>query len=159
MRAVKSILIGVFTVMTLAGCGSPTMTESEAAASPGLAGQAVAPGKARIYVLRISSGLSMAAAKVRDGDRTIGSLRQNTYLCWEREPGETVIRSSWVPLLTPIERSEDVYELPLMVEAGNTYYLMQQWRMGKPPTRLAVLDEPYGLKKLAECRQLRVAGE
>ncbi len=157
MRRLTSILIDAMIVVAVAGCGSPLMKESVAANN--LVSQPVPPGKARIYVMRISSGLPLLATKVRDGDRAIGSLRQNRYLCWEREPGEVLIRSSSAPWLKVIEEKEDIYELPLTVEAGQAYYLMQQWRTTKPVARLAVLDEEYARQKLAECKRVMVDGE
>jgi len=155
MLSLRIILVNAVALLAITGCSSSKMTGPTTSAD--LASEPLHPGKARICVMRISSGLSLASGKVKDGDRMIGALRQNRYLCWEREPGNTVIRSSWVPLLKVIEENDDVYELPLTVKAGEVHYLMQQWRMTKPSTRLVVLDEEYAKEKLAECRPTATA--
>ena len=150
MYILKSVMISVFILLVCSGCGSPVMSESEVSASP--VGQPMNPGKARIYVIRILSSNPLIAGKVKDGDRTIGSLRQNTYLCWDREPGDTILRTSRSASLSTAK--ENLFELPLHAEAGKAYYVMQQWR-GQVP-RLVFLKEDYAKKKLADCKPVKV---
>jgi hypothetical protein len=102
------------------------------------------PTKARIYVLRPTSFAYAVAIGVRDGDMRIGSTGPNGYLCWEREPGETEIRS----------KAENTAVLKVKCDAGMTYFIAQNIRMGIlfARNKLSQLSESEGKEKLKKCK-------
>ncbi len=93
------------------------------------------PDKARIYVLRpYISGMAVSY-EVKDGVIIVGKMGPRGYLCWEREPGETVITSKlWTE-----------YSLPLSVVKGMVYYIEQ----GR---KLIFLDEAKWRKTIVKCK-------
>lgn len=104
--------------------------------------------KARIYVLRPTTLGSAIAMTVWDAETKIGSTGPNGYLCWERTPGETEIRS----------RSENTVALPLTCKAGEVYYIGQHVRMGIlfARTKLSVLPNEEGKEKTSKCKPPKV---
>ena len=101
------------------------------------------PSKARIYVLRTTSlgcGVSM---KVTDTGHLVGKTGAKGFLCWERPPGNILIKS----------KAENTCTLPLRTEAGSVYYVHQQVRMGilYARNKLLLLPEQEGKKKLSKC--------
>lgn len=151
MSVLKPIVASVLAILVASGCSS--RSTKQFVPLPDQTQRIDDPGKARIYVLRVSNLEPLDVGKVSDGDMPIGSLGADAYLCWEREPGEATLRSRWFGRRLSMASKESVYELRLSVAAGNVYYVMQQWRIREDtPTRLAVLNEDYGRKKLAECK-------
>ena len=100
--------------------------------------------KARIYVLRPIFLPPLISMTVSDGEEKIGSTGPNGYLCWERAPGETEIRS----------KSENTAVLPLTCKAGEVYYIGQHARVGAlfARTSLSLLTEEQGKEKLTKCK-------
>ena len=146
-KQIRYIIICVFPIILVEGCST-----KQSLALPDQNERLEDSGKARVYVMRISKAVPVAG-EIWDGETLIGSLGTDSYLCWEREPGEMVLRSGWFPALRPIGKKKEFFELRLQVEKGNVYYVMQQWRTGQElPTRLALLSEEYGRKKLAKCK-------
>jgi hypothetical protein len=102
------------------------------------------PSKARIYVLRPIFLPPLIPMTVSDGDQKIGSTGPHGYLCWERAPGETEIRS----------KSENTAVLPLTCKAGEVYYIGQHARVGfsYARTALSLLSEEQGKEKMTKCK-------
>jgi hypothetical protein len=104
--------------------------------------------KARIYVVRPTSIGGAVPFTVWDGDKKVGSTRPNGYICWERPPGDTVIRSE----------AENTATLQLKCESGKVYYIGQHvtigWLYSRNQLRLMADDE--GKKKVAACSPSRV---
>lgn len=111
----------------------------------------VDPDKALIYVLRPTSmGFAIKSWFLCD-DEVLGVNRGSSYFFAYVEPGKHVFWS----------KSENVDALELEVEAGKTYYIQQRVRMGglKARTKLEVLDEAEGEKRLAKCAKHGVLTE
>lgn len=114
------------------------------------------PAQARIYVLRPERLLGAAAGmKVRDGSRRIGDLGTHSFLCWERDPGETTVYMDF-------DTSEGfIIEMPevLNAERGSVYYL-RAGLLSKTPfstgtnkmDRLWRLDDAEGKLLLQKCK-------
>jgi len=102
------------------------------------------PSKARIYVLRPIFLPPLISMTVSDGEQKIGSTGPHGYLCWERAPGETEIRS----------QSENTAVLPLTCKAGEVYYIGQHARVGNlyARTALSILSEEQGKQKMTKCK-------
>jgi hypothetical protein len=138
-------------VLLLAGIVSCGGCASIAQFAP-LPNQAVAvenPSKARIYVLRPAAVMGMAISmSVKDGDRLIGTTKGGNYLCWERNPGDVILKS----------KSENEFTLGLHVEEGKSYYVLQRVEVGFVTyrTKLEVISEDKGKTLLRQCTPLKV---
>lgn len=106
------------------------------------------PSKGRIYVMRPAMAGTAVSIAVSEDGRPIGVTGSRGYLCWERAPGDTIVSST----------SEGVSELPLTVNAGQTYYIFQHLRMGWITARseLELLDQTEGQKVLKKCKPPKV---
>jgi len=103
------------------------------------------PSKGRIYVMR-PAGLGAAITmNVSDGGKPIGKTGPHGFLCWERDPGDTIV----------IGTAEGASQAPLTVQSGNVYYIFQHVRMGLLMARneLEVVDEDKGRKVLKKCHR------
>ena len=99
--------------------------------------------KGRIYVMRpatFGAGISM---DVSDGGIIIGSTGPHGFLCWEREPGQTVISS----------KAENTSAVNLPVKAGQVHYIFQHLRLGLVMARneMEIVSEEEGKKVLKQC--------
>lgn len=77
---------------------------------------------------------------VSDDGKIVGSTGPSSYLCWERQPGNTVISA----------KSEDTSAVAVNVEAGKVNYIFLHVRMGWVMARnkLEVVSEDEGKKIL-----------
>lgn len=73
------------------------------------------PGKGRIYVMRPSMFGVALQMTVSDGDTLIGRTGPHGFLCWEREPGETVVSCI----------DDNTNTVQVIVEAGKTTYIFE----------------------------------
>ena len=106
------------------------------------------PSKARIYVVRPTFVAGAISMKVTDGEQEIGKTGANGYLCWERTPGETTIKS----------KAENTATLPLKTEAGVVYYVQQHIRIGIlfARNKLSLLTPQEGTEALKKCKPPQV---
>ena len=127
-------------VLLLTGC----LTVSQRAPFPSQSVSIENPEMARIYVMRPSSFAFAAFMAILDGERAIGKLGPNSYLCWEREPGKTEIASD----------SENVSTVTLTVEKGKTYYIKQTMKVGwnSPRSAMELVSEEDGRSMLKHCK-------
>ena len=106
-------------------------------------------GKARIYVFR-RTGFAGAAmpSTVLDRGTKIGSMGGKGYLCWDRDPENTLISIIW-PGSNPLE-------LHLKCEAGHTYYLKHGVIGFVAGSTLTVMTEAEGARLLARSKPPRL---
>lgn len=110
------VLIGICAIAFTSGCASTQ--QFVALPNQKLSVENMEMG--RIYVLRPEVMLGGAARmKVRDGERLIGDLGTNSFLCWERVPGKTTVFLDFYSI------DDYVIIMPedLDVEGGKVYYL------------------------------------
>ncbi len=99
--------------------------------------------KALVYVVRPSSmGQTVRFTVTCDGD-SIGATGGGRYIYTLQEPGAHLF----------VSKAENKSELPIVLEAGKTYYLEQQIKMGLLTARanLERLDDVEGREKLEKC--------
>ncbi len=103
----------------------------------------VLPDKALIYIVRPTSAGTAIRMWAFAGDTVLGVTKGDTYASAYVEPGEHLFWS----------RAENVSALTATVEAGRTYYLKQNVRMGglKARVKLEAIDETEGQEMLAKC--------
>ena len=134
-------LLGLFIVLwIISGCASAV----QYVPLPDQSKSVEDPNKARIYVLRPTSFGGAIGIPISDGRNSIGITGPNSFLSWERDPGETTIRSM----------SENTYELPITMKKGLSYYIQQEINIGffTPRSTLNILPEDEGKRKLSECK-------
>jgi hypothetical protein len=104
----------------------------------------VSSEKANIYVYRHESfGFAFPMTVALDG-RTAGKTVGQTYVRWEVSPGLHEI----------ISYAEDVSAVKLTAEAGRTYYVWQEVKIGlwKARSLLHHVDEDTGRKGVIVCQ-------
>lgn len=100
-------------------------------------------GKAVVYIVRSTIfGLIIPFTVKIDGEE-IGTTQGGKYIYAFVVPGEHSITS----------QAENKAEIMVTAEAGNTYYIDQEVRMGLVMARneLHLIDEENGKKKLSKC--------
>ena len=104
--------------------------------------------KGRIYVMRPATVGGAVSMNVSDGGKVIGSTGPHGFLCWEREPGDTLISST----------SEGASQAALTIQPGAVYFLFQHLRMGVWMARseLEVVDEQKGREVLKKCHPPKI---
>lgn len=115
MKTFSKLFVVLF-FFALAGCAST----KQYVAFPDQTKTVDNPEKARVYVLRpevLGCAISMS---VRDQDTLIGRTGGQGYLCWEREPGKTVVTGS----------AENTSTVELILQKGQAYYIWQEVCMG-----------------------------
>lgn len=145
MTKTIKILIGALALSVLAGCASVPL------ASPELDAQAKsfaapAAGKANIYVYRHESfGAAIRIPVSLDG-RKVASTAAKTYMLLSVAPGPHQVLSD----------AEVEDKLEVNAEAGKTYYIWQEIKMGAfmARTKLQMVDEAKARKHLARCKRV-----
>ena len=138
------ILVSCLGALLLTGCAGTR----QFVALPDQAQRIQDNSKGRIYVMRPSGVGTAVSMHVSDSGKAIGSTGAHGFLCWEREPGETIITST----------AEGASKAPLSVQAGSVYYIFQHVRMGifMARSELEVVDEQKGQKTLKKCHAPKV---
>lgn len=137
----RNLLLTVF-ALSLFSCSTTKL------ANPGEAQrlQNMAPpdGKALIYFIRPSAVGSVVNMKITCDGRHIGSTTGKRYIYALVEPGKREF----------VSHAENKDELPLVTEAGQTYFIEQKAKMGivMARTRLERISEEEGRQKLAKCK-------
>lgn len=100
--------------------------------------------KARIYVVRPASMAAAISMAILDNKLLIGDTGANSYLSWEREPGNVMIEG----------KSENTSTVEFEAKKGNVYYVEQYMKMGFAiaRNRLELIDEEKGEKLKAKCK-------
>lgn len=81
----------------------------------------ISPGDVcRVYVLRDSSVRgNLRDVRVLDGDYVIGTIEADEYLCWERQPGRTLLKLYYEGVGIGVGETEGLVDL--RGEAGQRY--------------------------------------
>jgi hypothetical protein len=105
----------------------------------------VRPDKSSIYLYRNESlGGAIPMTVALDG-KVAGQTGPQTYFMWEVDPGAHEIAS----------HAENIVTIKLTTEAGKTYFVWQEVKMGLWMARSALqqVDEETGRKGVAECKR------
>ncbi|MFK7772367.1 MAG: DUF2846 domain-containing protein [Saprospiraceae bacterium] len=101
-------------------------------------------GKALVYIIRNKS-MGMLGSLILDIDRkVIGQTKGKQFLYAFLDPGKHLI----------VSRGENVFELPIKLEAGQTYFIQQKPKMGLfyMRSKLIRLEEEQAKRYLSYCR-------
>jgi len=100
-------------------------------------------GKALVYIVRPTTlGTAIKMGVTCDG-KYIGGTGGGRYIYTIQDPGSHVF----------VSKAENTSELPIVLEAGKTYFLEQKVKMGiiKARNNLERLDDAEGNAKLGQC--------
>ena len=144
MRKVIQLILGVVCTDLLVGCGSTT----QYVPLPDQSKRIEDPSKARIYVVRPTALGAAISYSISDGNRLIGNIGPNGYICWERPEGQMEV----------IGRAANTSSLPVEVEQGSVYYIQQSTYMDylSVSNRLNLLSEAEGKSKVNRCKPPKV---
>jgi len=151
---ILNMIILTVPLLLISGCA----TTKQYIAMPAQARGAANSEKVRIYVMRTSVVGCAIPIRIKDGDQLIGELERGRYLCWEREPGETVISS--ITKIYDVFVDDVADQLKLQAEKGSTYYILLKPRMGflfiRPHNYPRLLTKEAGEKILSKCKPAEI---
>lgn len=124
------------------GC-APVVPKATENASREAKQMAPPAGKALVYILRPTKFGSAVRMDINCNGRAIGATGAKQFVYVVLEPGNYVFAS----------RAENTHELPMVIEAGQTYYLRQKVKMGwmQARTELVKMSEKEGRIELQDC--------
>jgi hypothetical protein len=146
MKLGLKVAVCMLAVATLGGCASVPMASTDADAK---AKTFVAPpsGQANIYVYRNETfGAAIKMPLLLD-NQSIGDTGPHTYAFKQVAPGRHTI----------ISKTENDAHIDLDVQAGNTYYVWQEVKMGAFAARSALhlVDDQKGVAGVKECKLIQ----
>lgn len=100
--------------------------------------------KSLVYILRPSAkGFAVDLGVEMDG-KVVGRNSGRQFIYTYAEPGKHIF----------LGLGENMFELPIVLQAGKTYYIEQKIKAGlwRPRTKLIRLDDSSGKQKLLKCR-------
>ena len=143
MKAMRILLLLGALAALVSGCASVPMTPPEADASAKRFQPR--PGMANIYLYRNETfGAAVTMSVSLDG-RIMGRTGPKTYFLWEVPPGRHEIQS----------HTENLETLAVNAEAGKSYYIWQEVKMGmfSPRSLLQLMPEAEGRTGVLECQR------
>ncbi len=97
-----------------------------------------------VYILRSSNKGFAAELGVEMDGKVIGRNGGKQFVYTFAEPGKHIF----------LGLGENLFELPIVLQAGQTYYIEQKLKAGlwRPRNKLIRLDNEVGKRKLLKCR-------
>lgn len=138
-------LIPILLLLLLSGCATvPMDTEENDLAAKGFT---VKDDKSNIYLYRHESFGGAVLMTVTLDDKVAGQTGPKTYFLWEVEPGAHKVGSV----------AENTSTVDLNTEAGKSYYIWQEVKMGMwmARTLLHQVDEETGREAVNECKRAK----
>lgn len=114
----RTTLVAAGLVFYLSACAADSYQRLQA---PRLDVEVGSPDVARIYVLRMPQMRgAVRGVRIVENDREVGRIGKDSYLCWERKPGSSLLQ---VVYEGPILDGESQSIVDLTCDAGQVYYL------------------------------------
>jgi hypothetical protein len=146
MKVGSKIAVCLLVAATLGGCASVPMASADADAKAKTFGPPPA-GQANIYVYRNETfGAAIKMPLLLD-NQSIGDTGPHTYTLRQVAPGKHTVLS----------KTEKDTTLDIDAQAGNTYYVWQEVKMGAFSARSALhlVDEQTGETGVKECKLIQ----
>lgn len=143
----KTILIQVFQILVLCSCmviascaSAPKVSKEDSYSAKILVPQ---EGKALVYIIRSTTTGFAVAMNVTCNNKIVGATKGRQFIHFNLTPGNYVLAS----------HAENKHELPLIIEAGKTYFIEQKVKMGwvRARTELIKVSEQVGRNKMKNC--------
>ena len=101
-------------------------------------------GKSLVYIVRPSAKGFVADLGVEMDGKVIGRNNGRQFVYTYADPGKHVF----------LGLGENLFELPIVLQEGKTYYIEQKIKAGlwRPRNKLVRLDDEKGKQKLLRCR-------
>jgi len=101
-------------------------------------------GKSLVYILRSSNKGFAAKLGVEIDGKEIGRNGGKQFVYTFAEPGKHIF----------LGLGENFFELPIILKAGETYYIEQKLKAGlwRPRNKLVRIDNDTGKRRLLKCR-------
>jgi hypothetical protein len=146
MNTIRSLSFALLLAGLSIGCASPS---SQRVPLPPQDVTVSNPSVARIYFVRLEGAeLHLSNILVFDGEKEIGALTADTFLCWERPGGRTLGRAVYNSRDPSKGQLEGIIDLDC--PAGSVYYygvnLNREW--GRP--EVSLLDPAEGKSQVAK---------
>ena len=142
---IRTLAVGLLSLVLL-GCAST----KQSVRIPDISVPLEDTTKARIYVIRPALIGGAVQMKVTDNDEQIGRTGPQSYLVWERAPGDTFVTS----------KAEKPCSVSLHCEAGKVYYILQRVEPGVwyARCRMEEITEEQARGFLKGCKVAKVTG-
>lgn len=139
--------VGFLLASSLMGCAAMSRQWVQPLGVVGDHPQPCRSDKACIYVFRSGYYGLPYHLIVKDNAKKVGETGPDSYLSWDRDPGEFVLSSV----------GEDEFMISVSVEAGKNYYWLQDAEMGTFSFRSSLfkLTEDKALKYFKRCKSAR----
>jgi hypothetical protein len=112
----KNVLPSLF--LALAACSAPS---SQFVPMPSQAVEVSSPAVCRIYVMRMPQAKgTFRDLRVKENEHEIGNIGSQSYVCWERPPGRSLVVVTYEG--TVFEKDDRESMIDVQAEAGQTYY-------------------------------------
>lgn len=117
MKNVRSPLL-VALALSLAACSAPS---SQFVPMPSQDVEVSSPSVSRIYVMRMPQVKgAFRDLRVKENEREIGTVGSQSYVCWERPPGRSLVVVTYEG--TAFEKDDRESMIDVQAEAGHAYY-------------------------------------
>jgi hypothetical protein len=142
MTRLAYAVLGATALLTVAGCASVPMAPPEvdraAKEFP-----APPPGRSQVYVYRNESLGSAVRFDLTVDGFLVGSTGPKTYLLFPVTPGQHTL----------VSRAENADPFPMVTEAGKTYFVWQEVKMGmfSARSRLGLVEAVKGQAGVKAC--------
>src|SRR5215471_4523833 len=112
------LLLASAGLSAVAACSAPS---SQLVPMPSQAVEVSSPTVSRIYVMRMPQVKgAFRDLRVKENEHEIGSIGSQSYVCWERAPGRSLVVVTYEG--TAFSKDDRECMIDVQAEAGQTYY-------------------------------------
>ena len=105
-------------LLAFGACSAPS---SQFVPMPSQSVEVSSPAVSRIYVMRMPQVKgAFRDLRVKENEHEIGSIGSQSYVCWERPPGRSLVVVTYEG--TMFEKDDRESMIDVQAEAGHTYY-------------------------------------
>ncbi len=116
--AFPALLLAFAACLAVAACTGPS---SQFVPMPSQDVEVSSPAVSRIYVMRMPQVKgTFRDLRVKENERDIGSIGSQSYVCWERPPGRSLVVVTYEG--TMFEKDDRESMIDVQAEAGHAYY-------------------------------------
>jgi|SoiMethySBSTD1v2_1073268.scaffolds.fasta_scaffold1706237_2 hypothetical protein len=111
-------LFAPFALGALAACSASSYQKVPV---PSQAVEVSSPSVSRVYVMRLPQAKGLfRALRVTEDQHEIGQIGSESYICWEREPGRSLVVVTYEG--TALAKDDRESMIDVQAEAGQVYY-------------------------------------
>ncbi len=143
MRKISYSIVALIFAVFVSGCATPHQY-SMPIEQKDIAAKTCPADKSCLYVVRPASMGGALHFLIKDNDILIGETGPRSYLAWQREPGPVNL----------VSVSEDKVSLGFEAQAGQSYYILQSFKIGILTARSAIslITKDEALRYMKTCK-------